>query len=209
MRSVHLVAGNGGLAWFTQLFPHPDVAMNGGRQRRRSTRSAKAKTAAGTDKPLVYAPDSPFQNARTNEADHAFMVGQRTRRTRRRRNRPRPLATGTGMIAASPRFSRRDPTLLPVIGHQPVRVRHGAGRADVGDGRQRGGPRRPLQQRGVADALADADQRRASTSRTTRRSSSLNAAAQRADAERLRQHRQGRREPPRQEPRGAAHADRG
>lgn len=30
MRSVHLVAGNGGFAWFQLLFPHTDVAMNGG-----------------------------------------------------------------------------------------------------------------------------------------------------------------------------------
>src|SRR4051812_31676322 len=25
-RSVHIVAGNGGLAWFTQLFPYPGIA---------------------------------------------------------------------------------------------------------------------------------------------------------------------------------------
>ena len=29
-KSVHLVAGNGGLAWFTQLFPYVNVAKAGG-----------------------------------------------------------------------------------------------------------------------------------------------------------------------------------
>src|SRR5450755_3758550 len=74
MRSIHLVAGNGGLAWFTQLFPQVDVAMNGG------TNAAfyalgKAKNAAGTNKPLVYAPDSPFQTLAATKQISAFMAG--------------------------------------------------------------------------------------------------------------------------------------
>ena len=48
MRSVHLVAGNGGLAWFTQLFPQVDVALNGGANAAFHA-LGKATMATGTD----------------------------------------------------------------------------------------------------------------------------------------------------------------
>src|SRR5262245_60279898 len=61
MRSVHLVGGNGGFAWFQLLFPHTDVALNGGANVAFHA-LGKGKSAAGTDKALVYAPESPFQS---------------------------------------------------------------------------------------------------------------------------------------------------
>ena len=118
MRSVHLVAGNGGLAWFTQLFPQVDVAMNGG------TNSAfyalgKAKAATGTTKPLVYAPDSPFQTLGPTKQITAFMAGNNETHTSTPQSAA-TIATGTGMIAAIAAIQQANPTLLPVIGINPI-----------------------------------------------------------------------------------------
>ena len=65
-KSVHIIGDNGGLAWFTQLFPYPDIA-----QAKNSSLAYYASTstpAMGTTNPLVYAP--------------------RTRRSRRARSPP-------------------------------------------------------------------------------------------------------------------------
>nr|MBA3540113.1 hypothetical protein [Deltaproteobacteria bacterium] len=55
-RSVHIVAGNGGLAWFQLLWPHVDIA------KARNPNFAWHKVGmeadvAGTDFPLVSGPD--------------------------------------------------------------------------------------------------------------------------------------------------------
>jgi len=118
MRSIHLVAGNGGLAWFTQLFPQTDVALNGG------TNAAfyalgKAKSAAGTNKPLVYAPDSPFQTLAATKQISAFMAGNNETHTSTPQSAA-TIATGTGMIAAIAAIQAANPTLLPVIGINPI-----------------------------------------------------------------------------------------
>jgi hypothetical protein len=118
MRSVHLVAGNGGLAWFTQLFPQVDVAMNGG------SNSAfyalgKAKNASGTDKSLVYAPESPFQSLAPSKQISAFMAGNNETHTSTPQSAA-TIATGTGMIAAIAAIQQANPTLLPVIGINPI-----------------------------------------------------------------------------------------
>ncbi|HEY1959946.1 MAG TPA: hypothetical protein VGH28_30265 [Polyangiaceae bacterium] len=118
MRSIHLIAGNGGLAWFTQLFPQTDVAMNGG------ANSAfyalgKAKKASGTDKPLVYAPDSPFQTLSPTKQVSAFMAGNNETHTSTPQSAA-TIATGTGMIAAIAAIQQANPTLLPVIGMNPI-----------------------------------------------------------------------------------------
>src|SRR5580700_4318980 len=60
MKSVHLIGDNGGLSWFTQLFPYPTIAMSG--QSGVAYYSTPGATKPGnTSNPSVYAPDSPFQ----------------------------------------------------------------------------------------------------------------------------------------------------
>src|SRR5208283_2620096 len=118
MRSVHLVAGNGGLAWFTQLFPQTDVALNG------SASAAfyalgKAKTVAGTDKPLVYSPDSPFQTLGPTKQISAFMAGNNETHTSTPMSAS-TISTSSGMIAAIAAIQQANPTLLPVIGINPI-----------------------------------------------------------------------------------------
>ena len=117
-RSVHLVDGNGGLAWFQLLFPHTDVALNGGAGVAFHA-LGKAKSAAGTDKPLVYAPESPFQALGPKKQISAFMAGNNETHTSTPQSAA-TIATGTGMIAAIAAIQTATPTLLPVIGINPL-----------------------------------------------------------------------------------------
>jgi hypothetical protein len=117
-KSVHLVGGNGGFAWFQLLFPHTDVALNGGGNVAFHA-VGQGKSAAGTDKPLVYAPQSPFQTLGPKKQISAFMAGNNETHT----NTPTSaatIATGTGMIASIAAIQQATPTLLPVIGVNPL-----------------------------------------------------------------------------------------
>ncbi len=84
-RSVHLVGGNGGFAWFTQLFPQIDQAT--------STDPAvafyaqgKAIKATDTDKPLYYSPDTPWTDLdKGKRISRRCSWRARTRRIPRRR----------------------------------------------------------------------------------------------------------------------------
>ncbi len=118
MRSVHLVAGNGGLAWFTQLFPQVDVALNGGPNAAFHA-LGQAKKVTTTDKPAVYAPESPFQTLSGAKQVSAFMAGNNETHTSTPQSAA-TIATGTGMIAAIAAIQQANPTLLPVIGINPI-----------------------------------------------------------------------------------------
>lgn len=73
-RSVHLVAGAGGLAWFQLLWPHVEVAMAGN-----GTfawhKPGQAQLVAGTAKPLVKGPDTPFANLSADRQMTCFTCG--------------------------------------------------------------------------------------------------------------------------------------
>src|SRR5512140_2445643 len=62
-KSVHLVGGSGGIPWFHLLWPHPEVAKAATDSNGFAFLSpGRAASAQGTDRPLVYDPDSsPFQ----------------------------------------------------------------------------------------------------------------------------------------------------
>ncbi|HEX4453399.1 MAG TPA: hypothetical protein VH143_21150 [Kofleriaceae bacterium] len=73
-RSVHIVAGNGGLSWFQLMWPQPGVAMANN-----ATFSyhlpGQAKLVAGTDNPLYLGPDSPWQTLPAQKQVTCFMTG--------------------------------------------------------------------------------------------------------------------------------------
>ena len=117
-RSVHLVAGNGGFAWFQLLFPHVRVAMNGGAGAAFHA-MGKATMAAGTDKPLAYAPESPFQTLGPKRQITAMMAGSNETHTSTPQSAA-TIGTGMGMIAAIAAIQQANPTLLPVIGVNPI-----------------------------------------------------------------------------------------
>jgi hypothetical protein len=117
-RSVHIVAGNGGLAHFQLIFPHVAVAKSNNANAGFHA-IGKAIDAKGTDKPLVYAPESPFQKNKATRQISAFMGGTNETHT----STPMSAATintGVGMIAAIAAIQQANPTLLPVIGVNPL-----------------------------------------------------------------------------------------
>jgi hypothetical protein len=118
-RSFHLVAGNGGLSNFTLIFPQVDMALNAASNANFAFHAAgKAVSAKGTNQPLVYAPESPFQTAPATRQMTMFMAGTNETHT----TAPTSAATvssNSAMIAAVSAIQSVNPTLLPVIGVTP------------------------------------------------------------------------------------------
>ena len=117
-RSVHFNAGNGALSRWTLMFPHIEQATVA-----TATYSfqnpGSGKLVTGTDKPWVWANESPFQKLPVTRQVTGFMAGTNETHT----NTPvtaATVATGTGMIAAIAAIQQANPTLLPVIGINPV-----------------------------------------------------------------------------------------
>jgi hypothetical protein len=114
-KSVHLIGDNGGLAWFTQLFPYPDIATAGN-----SSFAYYAKTsttAKGTDNPLVYSPDSPFQTLPANRQMSVFVAG--TNQTHTKTPTSGLTIGNNGLIASISAIQAANPTLLPVMAVNP------------------------------------------------------------------------------------------
>jgi hypothetical protein len=128
-RSVHLVAGDGGFAWFQLLWPHVAVAA--------STDDAFAFHAKGlatkakdTDRAFWHAPESPWQALGPEKRVSAFMAGINQAHT------PTPassatLGNGQSLLAGVASIQREMPSLVPVIALQPVSFGTAAGAPPV------------------------------------------------------------------------------
>ena len=115
-RSVHLIAGNGGLAWFTQLFPYVQVAKTAQAPLSFYGSPADVKDAP-TDNASVYGKYSPFQGLPRNKQMTAFVAGT---------NQTHTLTPGSGLslgnnglIASIASIQSANPTLLPVMAINP------------------------------------------------------------------------------------------
>ena len=132
-RSVHIVAGTGGLAWFNLLWPHVDVAEAGNAGF--SWHAIGEETRAmGTAKPLVLGPESPWQDLPGARQVTALMGGTNETHTRTPQSNL-SVAMNTGLFAACAAVQTASPTLTPVIavGDVPYRNAPGAPRvAGVG-----------------------------------------------------------------------------
>ncbi len=115
-KSVHLVAGNGGLAWFTQLFPYVNVAKAGGNTVSFHGPPTEVKDAP-TDMPSVYGKYSPFQTLGKSKQMTMFIAGVNQTHT----NTPNTgLQLGNnGLIASIASIQTVNPTLLPVMAINP------------------------------------------------------------------------------------------
>jgi hypothetical protein len=117
-RSVHLVAGDGGFAWFQLLWPHVAVATSqSGNVAFHAT--GAAALATDTDKAFYFAPESPWQGLDRTKRISAFMAGTNQTHT------PTPgsaasIGGGQSMLAAVAAIQRATPSLLPVIGVDPL-----------------------------------------------------------------------------------------
>lgn len=129
MRSISLVAGQGGFAWFQLLFPHTEIA--------KSNNDGFAFHAFGqtvdatdTDKPFVFAPETPWQDLDSRKRISAFMAGNNETHTAN----PASAATLGGnvsMLAAVASIQSELPSLLPVIGVTPFNFGTAAGAPQV------------------------------------------------------------------------------
>jgi hypothetical protein len=114
-KSVHIIGDNGGLAWFTQLFPYPDIAQaNNPSFAYYATTSTKA---TGTTNPLVYSPASPFQSLGPTKQMTVFVAG--TNQTHTKTPSSGLTIGNTGLVAACAAVQAANPSLLPVMAINP------------------------------------------------------------------------------------------
>jgi hypothetical protein len=128
-RSIHLVAGDGGFAWFQLLWPHVEIAMsqNGGFAYHAQGQSVQAND---TDKPFYFAPETPWQSMDRAKRITGFMAGTNQTHT------PTPgsaatVGAGQSMLAVAAAIQRQLPTLLPVIGISPLAYGSAPGAPDI------------------------------------------------------------------------------
>ncbi len=133
-KSVHVVAGDGGFSWFQLLWPHNEIAA--------SNNDAFAfhafgqqVTATDTDKPFTFGPEAPWQAFDRTKRVTGFMSGQNQTHT------PTPASAATlgnnqNLLAVCASIQRTTPSLLPVIGIDPINFGTAAGApalTNVGD----------------------------------------------------------------------------
>jgi hypothetical protein len=114
-KSVHLIGDNGGLAWFTQLFPYPDIAQ--ANNPAFAYYANTATVATGTTNPLVYSPASPFQTLPANRQMTVFVAG--TNQTHTKTPTSGLTIGNNGLIASVSAIQAANPTLLPVMAMNP------------------------------------------------------------------------------------------
>ncbi len=128
-RSIHVVAGDGGFAWFQLLWPHTEIAkaQNDGFA---FHAPGEAKDASDTDRPFVFAPETPWQSMSKLRRISAYMAGQNETHD------PQPTTAsnvggGISMLAASAALNSALPSLLPVIGVTPFNFGNAPGQPQV------------------------------------------------------------------------------
>ena len=112
-RSVHLVAGTGGFAWFQLLWPHNDVAA-AGNDGFAFHAPGQQVMVSGTDRTLTLGPEAPWRGVEGRANVSAFMAGNNETHT----NQPTSnstLGNGNGVFAAATALQTASPTLVPVI----------------------------------------------------------------------------------------------
>jgi hypothetical protein len=129
MRSVHIVAGHGGLAYFTLIWPQVAIAT-GNNPSYAFHAMGSATMASGTTNPLAYAPESPFQTLSATRQMTAFMAGANETHTTVPTTAA-TISTGTSMLATVAAIQSANPSLLPVIGINPINFGVAAGAPPV------------------------------------------------------------------------------
>lgn len=128
-RSFHLVAGNGGFAHFNLVFPHNEIAKTANAAYSLQVPGG-GQLIAGTDNPIYRMTESPFKSLSPKRQMSAFMAGSNETHTQSPASAA-TIATGTGMIASIAAIQQANPTLLPVIGINPLTYGVAAGAPQV------------------------------------------------------------------------------
>lgn len=128
-RSIHLVAGNGGFAWFQLLFPHNEIASSND-DNAAFHAFGQTEMATDTDKPFTFAPETPWRTLGAKKRMSCFMAGQNETHTAQP-DTAASLGGGVGMLAAAASLQSELPSLLPVIGVTPFTFGTAAGAPQV------------------------------------------------------------------------------
>ncbi len=128
-RSVHIIGGVGGFAWFQLLWPHNEIAAANS-----STFSFHAPgeqtMAENTDKPLTLGPEAPWKNLAGPRQVTALMAGRNETHT----DAPSSSSTiggGISLFAACAAMQATNPTLVPIIAVDDVGVGNAPGAPNV------------------------------------------------------------------------------
>ena len=111
-RSVHIVAGNGGFAWFQLLWPHNAVAA-AGNDGFAFHAPGQQVLASGTDRPLTLGPEAPFRAATGSKQITAFMAG--TNETHTRVPSTATSVGGSSVFAIAAALQATNPSVIPVV----------------------------------------------------------------------------------------------
>jgi hypothetical protein len=111
-RSVHLIAGNGGAAWWQLLWPHNDVAA-ANNPNFAWHRPGESTLVAGTDKPLTVGPDTPFRDLVATKQMTVFQCGNNETHTAV----PTTVLSlnGNNIISIASALQAASPSVIPMI----------------------------------------------------------------------------------------------
>jgi hypothetical protein len=130
-RSVHIAAGNGGLAWFTQNFPFPDITTAAGQS---YFATGQATAAPDTDNKYFIGPATPFGDVPGAQQMTAFLCG--SNETHTNNDQSTVTLNGNNIFAVATALQSSTPSVIPVvtIGDVDLGTAPGAQRpANVGD----------------------------------------------------------------------------
>ncbi len=128
-RSVHIIGGTGGFAWFQLLWPHNDIAA-ANNPNFAFHAPGEQTMAVNTDRPLTLGPEAPWKNLNGKRQVSAFMSGVNQTHT----NAPSSSSTidgNTSLFAACASMQSTNPTLVPVIAVDDVGVGNASGAPNV------------------------------------------------------------------------------
>lgn len=111
-RSFHIVAGNGGLAWFQLLWPQVDVAM-ANNPNFAWHKPGQAQLVAGTYKPLAIGPDTPFADMPAAKQWTGFLCGNNETHTGQPTSTT--LLNGSNIHAIAAVLQAANPSVIPAI----------------------------------------------------------------------------------------------
>jgi len=118
-RSVHVMAGNGGLAWFQLFWPHVDVA-----EARNATfawhRPGMETRVAGTYKPLVIGPDTPWANLPASRQVTIWQCGNNETHTGDAVSTT--SLNGSNIHAVASALQAASPAVIPIVAVGGVQV---------------------------------------------------------------------------------------
>jgi len=111
-RSVHIMAGNGGLAWFQLMWPHVDVAEARNAQFAWH-RIGMEQRVAGTFKPLVIGPDTPWANLPASRQVTIFQAGNNETHTGDAVSTTN--LNGSNIHAVASALQANSPSVIPIV----------------------------------------------------------------------------------------------